>query len=236
MSQKEEELKKIIELPEALKRHGGDPFAVSVEELLKKINESRLSDRVKSLKYESQALNSVSIIVEKQEEWILEALKGLKIDPQMVREKVKAMPFKELGLILAKHTTPVLGIKRLSASRLKMALEYISLTEPWGRKPGLGRVSRAEEGETASITFDKKFEEEAMEFFEKHLKPEIASFKKIPYREFINRFSEKLKVAFYLSYLSTIGLISVVKNPITGETFISEPLGGEFESVAISFG
>jgi len=233
---KEEELKKIIELPEVLKKVGGDPFAINVEELLKKINENKLKDRVISLKYESQALNSVSIVIEKQEEWVLDALKGLKIDPQLIKEKVKQMPFKDLGLILAKHTTPALGIKRISRERIKMAVEYLGLIEPWGRKPSLGSVSRHESEYTQSIVFDKKFEEEAMEFYEKSLKQELEKFKTVPYKEFIERFNEKLKIAFYIAYLSNIGVISVLRNPLTGETLISNPLGGEFESVAIPFG
>ncbi len=236
MSSKEEELKKIIELPEVLKKVGGDPFAINVEELLKKINENKLKDKVTSLKYESQALNSVSIVVEKQEEWVLDALKGLKIDPQLIKEKIRLMPFKELGFILAKHTTPALGIKRISRERIKMAVEYLGLTEPWGRKPSLGSISRHEGEYTQSIVFDKKFEEEAMEFYEKDLKQELEKSKTVPYKAFIDRFSEKLKVAFYIAYLSNIGVISVLRNPLTGETLISSPLGGEFESVAIPFG
>jgi len=232
---KEEELRKIIELPEALKRVGGDPFAVDVEDLLRKINENRLKDRVRSLKYESEALNAVSLVIEKQEQWVLDALKGLKIDPELIREKMREMPLRDLAMLLARHVTPVLGIRRLSAERLRMAMEYLSLTEPWGRKPKLGMVNKAQEEYVQSITFDKKFEEEAMEFYENSLRKELESAGRIPYREFINRFSERLKVAFYIAYLATIGMISVVRNPLTGETLISRPLGGEFESVAIPF-
>ncbi|MGC8600271.1 MAG: hypothetical protein ACP5LX_04345 [Nitrososphaeria archaeon] len=236
MNNKEEEFKKIIELPEALKKLGGDPFAVNVEELLQKINANKLKDRVKSLKYESQALNSVSIVVEKQEEWVLDALKGLKIDPQLIKEKVKQMPFKDLGLILAKHTTPTLGIKRISRERIKMAVEYLGLVEPWGKKASLGSVTRHENEYTQNIVFDKRFEEEAMEFYEKSLKEELQKSKTVPYKGFIDKFDEKLKVAFYIAYLSTVGLLSVIRNPLTGETLITSPRGGEFESVAIPFG
>lgn len=232
MSKKEKELRRIIELPDSLMKHGGDPFAIDVKDALLRINENRLSDMIRSLKLESEALNSVSKVVEAQQGWVVDALKGLRLDPELVRERIRGMRQSELFRALSRHAYPALGIQRISRERIRAAMEYFGLVDPWGKKSSLGSVSREQQEEVVELPREKELEQEAMDFFNSTLKPMVEK-GPVPYRDVVGGGEAGLRRAFYIAYLSGMGMISVKREPLSGETFIVRPGGGEYESVAI---
>ncbi|MEM3811130.1 MAG: hypothetical protein QXV38_02385, partial [Conexivisphaerales archaeon] len=118
--------------------------------------------------------------------------------------------------------------------RIRVALEYFGLVEPWGRREGLGPVQRPEGQTSEFFPMEKEIESEAMEFYDelsKRLKGGT-----IPYEEVIGKDIMRLRKAFYVAYLSSNGMISIRRNPISGETIIDMPVEGEFESLAIPLG
>jgi hypothetical protein len=235
MSKKEDTLKRIIELPDTFLIRGGDPFVIDVDNLLVQINQNRIKDQKRSLNMESAALNSVSKIIKEQQDWVIDALRGLKLDPELLRQKLASMDVKKIAQIMANHAYPSLGIHRLSRDRIRVALEYFGLVEPWGRKEGMGLVQRAAEQVSEFFPLEKELESEAMMFYEE-LSSNLKNKKEILYEEVIGRDEMRLRRAFYIAYLSSTGKISVRRNSITGETLIGMPLDGDFESLAIPLG
>lgn len=232
MSKKEKELRRIIEIPESLLKRGGDPFAIDVKEALLKINQNRLSDMVRSLKLEAEALNSISKVVEAQQGWVVEALKGLRLDPELIRERIRGMRASELFKVISRHAYPAVGIQRISRERIRAALEYFGLVDPWGRRPSLGPVSRPQEEAQVELQLERELEREAMEFYNSELKGMLER-GPVQYRDVVGKGEQGLRRAFYIAYLSGMGLVSVRRDPLSGETLIVKPGGGDYESVAI---
>ncbi len=234
MSKKEDTLKRIIELPDTLLIRGGDPFIIDINGLLSQINQNRLKDQKRSLNMESAAINSVSKVIKEQQDWVIDALRGLKLDPELLRQKLSSMDIKKIAYIMSNHSYPSVGIHRLSRHRIRVALEYFGLVEPWGRKEGLGLVQRSAQQVSEFFPMEKELESEALAFYDElivRLKNET-----IPYEEVIGKDNMKLRKAFYVAYLSSTGRISIRRNPISGETLIGMPVDGDFESLAIPLG
>ncbi|MEM3811214.1 MAG: hypothetical protein QXV38_02815, partial [Conexivisphaerales archaeon] len=120
MSKKENALRRIIELPDTFLARGGDPFVIDINGLLTQINENKLKDQKKSLNMESAAINSVSKVVKEQQDWVIDALRGLKLDPELLRQKLSAMDIKKIAQITSNHTYPSIGIHRLSRYRIRV--------------------------------------------------------------------------------------------------------------------
>jgi hypothetical protein len=234
VSKKEDTLKRIIELPDTFLIRGGDPFVIDVNGLLLQINQNRLKDHKQSLNMESAAINSVSKVIKEQQDWVIDALRGLKLDPELLRQKLASMDLKKIAQIMSNHAYPSVGVHRLSRYRIRVALEYFGLVEPWGRREGLGPVQRSAEQVSEFFPREKELESEAMAFYE-----ELSSRLKngtVPYDEVIGSDSARLRKAFYVAYLSSTGRLSIRRNPISGETLIGMAVEGEFESLAIPLG
>jgi len=232
VSKREDVIRRIIELPDTLLRRGGDPFVIDVGDLLNQINQNRLRDQKRSLNMESAAINSVSKVIQQQQDWVIDALRGLKLDPELLRQKISSMDIKKIALIMSKYSYPAVGIHRLSRIRIRVALEYFGLVEPWGKREGLGSVKRTDQQVSDFLPLEKELESEALEFYEE-LKKRLTE-GSIPYEQVIGNDEMRLRRAFYVAYLSSTGKISIIRNPITGETLIAMPANGEFESLAIS--
>ncbi len=234
MSKKEDTLKRIIELPDTFLLRGGDPFVIDISDLLSQINQNRLKDQKRSLNMESAAINSVSKVIKEQQDWVIDALRGLKLDPELLRQKLSSMDIRKIAQIASNHAYPSVGIHRLSRYRIRVALEYFGLVEPWGRREGLGPVQRSAGQVSEFFPLEKELESEAMAFYGE-LSERLKS-GTIPYAEVIGNDSTRLRKAFYVAYLSSTGRISVRRNPITGETLIGTAVEGDFESLAIPLG
>ncbi len=222
---------RIIDLPRELERSGADPFLVDVKDLLEKLKRRRRD--VELLKLDSKALNSVSKIVEMQEKWVVDALKGLRVDPDLVREKIKKLSLKEISSVLSKNFYPIIGLKRISIERLRDGLVYWEIVRPWGSYEEPAPIAYKDLAtEPLSLT-PESVKEKANKLYVE-LTPLLEK-GPIDYRSYLSRFPEKerLEKAFLLGYLATIGKIALKKEPLTKTILILKPGKGEPFSIAI---
>lgn len=222
---------RIIELPEQLERSGADPFLVDVKGLLNQIRGR--SGGVKALALDSKALNSLSKVVEMQERWVIDALKGLRVDPEMVREKVSKLGLRDLAVALAENFYPALGLRRMSEGRLKDGLTYWGFVKPWGSIEKPPPVDYRELSvEPLGLTF--KSVKEKAEAFMKELEKELAK-GPIDYHSYLSKFEgkDRLEKAFLIAHLAMVGRIALKQEPLTRRVLILLPKRGEASSIAI---
>lgn len=223
---------RIIDLPRQLERSGSDPFLVDVKGLLKRLKGDRKRG-VELLKLDSAAINAVSKVIRMQEQWVVDALKGLRVDPQLVRDKLKDMELKEMMNLLASNFYPILALRRMSKGRLRDGLSYWGMVQPWGSMAKVPPVSYKE------VSF------EPVELSMESMKIKAASLLKglekelekgpIDYYAFLSRFKGKgrLETAFLLGHLAMTGKIALKQEPLTRRVFIMRPRDGEPISLAL---
>jgi hypothetical protein len=223
---------RIIDLPRQLERSGSDPFLVDVKGLLKRLKEDRKRS-VELLKLDSAAINAVSKVIRMQEQWVVDALRGLRVDPQLVRDKLKDMELKEIMGLLASNFYPILGLRRMSGGRLKDGLSYWGIVQPWGSVAMVPPVSYRE------VSF------EPVELSMESMKVKAASLLRrlerelergpIDYYAFLSGFKgrERLETAFLLGHLAMTGKIALKQEPLTRRVFIMKPRDGEPVSLAL---
>lgn len=231
MKERNEDVKRIIDLPDTLARRGGDPFAIDVSQLLEEIRGTR-GDRTNRLLLEAEALNSVSKVVKDQEDWVIEALRGMKLDPQLIREKLDKMQVKDIAGLLAMDIYPCMGIRRISGARIRDALDYFSLTEPWGRAGRMGSVVFRNRENTGMKIDEMDLEREAEELYNK-IRGELEN-GPIDYNALVGASDSPLLTAYCIAQLSSTGRIAVRKDPLANDVhIIKAPAGGSLVSVAI---
>lgn len=233
MSKRLEKLTKerIIELPEQLERSGADPFLVEVKQLLNVIRGR--SGSVKALAMDSKALNSISKVVQMQERWVVDALRGLKADPEMVRERISKLGLRDLAMALAQNFYPALGLRRMSRGRLEEGLTYWGAVKPWGY---VEKPPRVDYKEISLEPLDLPLEsvKEKAEALMRELEKELAS-GPIDYHSYLSKFrgKERLEKAFLIAHLATVGRVALKQEPLSKKVLILQPKGGEASSVAI---
>ncbi len=222
---------RIIELPKQLERSGADPFLVDVKGLLKQIRGR--SGSIEALALDSKALNSLSKVVEMQERWVVDALRGLRVDPEMVRERLSKLGLRDLAVALAENFYPALGLRRMSEGRLKDALTYWGVVRPWGSIEKPPPVDYRELSvEPLGLTFESV--KEKAEAFMKELEKELAK-GPVDYHSYLSKFGgkERLEKAFLIAHLAMIGRIALKQEPLTKRVLILLPEEGEASSIAI---
>lgn len=222
---------RIIELPKQLERSGADPFLVDVKGLLNQIRGR--SGSVKALAMDSKALNSLSKVVEMQERWVVDALRGLRVDPGMIRERISKLGLRDLAVALAENFYPALGLRRMSEGRLKDGLTYWGVVRPWG---SMEKPPPVDYREFSVEPIDLSFEslKEKAEAFMRTLEKELAK-GPIDYHSYLSKFEGKgrLEKAFLIAHLTMTGRIALKQEPLTRRVLILLPKGGEASSIAI---
>jgi hypothetical protein len=231
LKERNEDVRRIIDLPDTLARRGGDPFAIDVSQLLGELRGTK-GNKTTRLILEAQALNSVSKVVKYQEEWVIEALRGIKIDPQLIREKLDKMQVKDIARLLARDIYPCMGIRRISGSRIRDALDYFSLTEPWGRAQRMGSVVFRNRENTGINIEEIDLERESEELYGK-IREKLED-GPMDYSALIGASDNPLLTAYCIAQLSSAGRIAIRKDPLANDISIIKALeGGSLVSVAI---
>ena len=132
-SERQELMLRIIDLCDAVRKRGLDPFDVEVREFFDRLRELLPKLRKhEELYLDIQAVLGLADVVFQQGEWIKHKSSMLYLDPLLIMLKLHALPAKDLAGILARAWHPIVEFESLSIHGIKEAMEY------WTNLPSLG--------------------------------------------------------------------------------------------------
>lgn len=120
-----EVLLRLISLCDMVEKKGINPFEVEVVEALKTIRQMLL--RWKSFEefcLDAEAINRLSKVVKLQEEWIKYRSSTLYSDQELIKSKIEKLSIETLAEVFLKSWRPIIGLEKISAKKLKEALNY----------------------------------------------------------------------------------------------------------------
>lgn len=225
---------RISALPEELKRTGVDPFAVDVPHILEELKKEHSRNSPDLLTADARALNSVSEVVQIQDQWIGRQLSTLQVDPALVEGKVKQLSLRSLAYVLFMSHHPPVGVRQVSTKRLLEAADYWIQLQGWGRKPGLPANQPAEQASLQTLEFSAEdIEKEVTRTSEYVL--QLVSEGPVPYERVLGdlRGEERIKRSYIISLICAQGLVTLRYDPTLGSYVVQKAVGPPDSSVAI---
>ncbi|RLG91428.1 MAG: hypothetical protein DRO36_04295 [Candidatus Hecatellales archaeon] len=121
----QETLLRLIALCEMVEKRGINPFEVEVAEALKTIRQMLLKWKsFEEFCLDAEAINRLSRVVKLQEEWVKHRSSTLYSDPELVKSKIEKLSKETLAKIFLKSWRPIISLEKVSAEKLKEALNY----------------------------------------------------------------------------------------------------------------
>ncbi len=200
-----EEIEEFLELCKKIIEEGKDPFNLDVKEALERLK--GLKDSFDDLDMDSEALWTLTEIIEAQEGWLEKRLGSMLIDPMLVEFRIKGMSREALRALAIRCYHPIATIETFTTARIKEAAGY------WRTKEK-GKWAFGEESayEIEPIYLKELYNLDILsrEEFEKkmdELKRELSGVKSMDYFDFVKgkNFQETFERAYVLSFLITEG-------------------------------
>ncbi|MDQ1280283.1 MAG: hypothetical protein QG670_1546, partial [Thermoproteota archaeon] len=231
----QERLLRIISLCLSVENRGGNPFEVEVREILEAMRRYLPNWKVfEDFNLDSEALNRISSIIRLQGNWIKHRSSSLYVDPLLIEMKIRMMTLERLYEVFSKTWRPIIGLERLSARRIKEAIDY------WNQLPSfkdrrtelpipsssLGSISY-DELVRAGIVREESFQKQ-LQKLHKELMDKAGEEGRISYQDFIREktYEETVHRAYLTSFLITYGYATMEMDPIEETAFLipySEP-------------
>ena len=238
----EEELQRIIALCEEIEKKGADPFAVNVAHELEKLRKLLpLWRRFRELRLDAEALYRITRVIKRQEELVKFRSTNLYFDPEFMEFRLLSKSPRELADAYLRSWRPLISCQQVNLEMLRQGYMY------WN---SLRRISRdfTAGGKMEEMSLDKLKELRILGGdLEKRLNELLEELRDksrgewIEYWRFIDRggFEERVRRAFYLSHLISMGYADMKIDPITEEIkirYVSERLRGMGRSIPIVIG
>jgi hypothetical protein len=237
-SDEREYRERVESLPDDLKQQGGDPFAVEVKPILRRLKQGLKDLDRKELLADAKAVNAVSKIVELQDEWLSFQLTTFQVDPGLLASKIAELGVSAIADAIGGSHHPPAAVRLIPTPRLLEAADYWVQLYGWGSLPRLGPLASAEDGsQYESLRMDRQ-ELEGM------IRSTFASVTRrlaegpLSFKEFLGDFrgAERLRAAYSLAYLCMRGAFSLRYDPSSSDYLITEAEGDTDRSVAVSVG
>ncbi|MGC9190054.1 MAG: hypothetical protein ACP5GG_04995 [Conexivisphaera sp.] len=154
-----ERRERIALLVEEMEKEGKDPFSLDLRAILDDLREDYDSDDVELLLADSRAVESLSRLVEMQDEWIDGRLLA-SMSPEALRRRAEAADARELAEALYLAQSPAVGISNIDEKFVVEAARYWEGLRP--SRPQEAPIPREYQG-TAVLEPDS-FEEDLANF------------------------------------------------------------------------
>jgi hypothetical protein len=229
---------RVASLPEDLKDQGGDPFAVEVKPILRRLKKDLKELGRQDLLADAQAINAVSKVVGLQDEWLTFQLTTFQVDPGLLTSKLMSLSVSDIAGALGEAHHPPAAAKLMPTSRLLEAADYWVQLYGWGSLGRLGPLGPADEGTAyESIRMDPRELEGRLQSTFVRVSRRLAE-GPLPFKEFVGDFqgAEKLRETYSLAHLCMRGAFALRYDPSTSDYLITGADGNVDRSVAISLG
>ena len=224
-----EELRRLIEFCQSVKKQGINPFLVDVDDLISVIRKYFPNwDNQDDLCLDAIAINHLASIIKMQSEWIKHRATTLYRDPFLIEKQLRSLSIIKIAEIFQEVWHPIVEIEQISIYSLEEALKYWNKLEPindrWPKedltKTGSGITTR-EELIKERLLLSETFTAELKKSW-KRLKIISNEAGKVDYWEFIGAetYNETLKRAYLTSFLVTYGYAILEFNPLEDEVYI----------------
>jgi hypothetical protein len=247
-TERRELLERIIDLAEAVRSRGLDPFDVRVREFFDKLR--KLLPELRSyeeLYMDAKAVLGLAEVVLHQDRWVRHRSSTLYLDPLLIMLKVRALEPKELAEVLARVWYPVAELEAICPAGIREALDYWTELPPLGERGGeLGGTGGIPERLSPSelrrlgLVSEREFEELLREAWEE-LKELAGERGFIPYWDFVSAgsFRKTIERAWLVSFLVSYGYAELEVKPLEEEILLyprENPAlpRGEIRSVSVS--
>ncbi len=218
---------RILELVREVFSGRVDPFDVNVVQLASRLREE--FPRLRGwdeINLDLEAMIGLAGVVERQEEWIEHRASRLFVDPLLVALKVEVMDLKELARMFLRAWRPIVEARGVTPAFLEAAVSYWLELPPASER---GEVLPEPRGEQ---DFEPLWKEQE---FEKRLMLEARRLQmaldekegEVSYSDYLRGKDpwDSAERAYLLSFLISDGVVSVRRDPATGELFLVRPRG-----------
>jgi hypothetical protein len=208
-----------------VERKGVDPFEVEVKEALDSLRQYLPKwSSFEEFCLDAEAVNELTKVIKLQGEWIKHRSSPLYVNPAMVEAKVSILTVEKLAEVLLKAWRPIIGVERISPSRLKESLRYWHSLPPRGEResdlPAQVESLTASEDELKRLRMlsDEEFNTLLTHLW-KELQHRVGAEGKISYWDFIyaESYGALVRRAYLTSFLLNYGYATVEVNPIEEE-------------------
>ena len=226
------------ELTETL-RKASDPFKIDIRYFIGELEKILPELTDEDLIVDAEILEQIAEVIKEQEEWVKGRSSLLVLGPFIALLKISTLSKQELAKELANAMHPIIELEQITWTDVLRALNYLSLRKRF--------VLEEVQGQETKIITGRKLEElgliakidlrKVVEEVEEEIAKKISKNKLVDYSEIIAD-DEPLKrffKAYAISYLATMGRISIFYNPLKEKYFIVKaPQNGEYQSIVIS--
>jgi hypothetical protein len=229
---------RVASLPEDLKDQGGDPFAVEVKPILRRLKKDLKELDRQELVADAQAINAVSKVVGLQDEWLSFQLTTFQVDPGLLTSKLASLSISDIAGALGEAHHPPVSERLMPTSRLLEAADYWVQLYGWGSLSRLGPLGLGDQlTDYESIRMDPRELESRLQSTFVKLSRLLAE-GPLHFKDFVGGFdgAEKLKETYSLAHLCMRGAFALRYDPSTSDYLITGAEGPVDRSVAISLG
>ncbi len=224
-----EVLLRLISLCDMVEKKGINPFEVEVAEALKTIRQMLLKWKsFEEFCLDAEAINRLSRVVKLQEEWVKHRSSTLYSDPELVKSRIEKLSVETLAEIFLKSWRPIIGLEKISAKKLKEALNYwVNLSserfklEKISIKPEDLELASKDELTKLKVLAEEEFTK-ILEDFWVELLNEKGKKEKVSYWNFIysKSYEEFIIRAYLTSFLVSYGYADMEIEPMEDKIFL----------------
>jgi effector-binding domain-containing protein len=227
-----------------------DPFSVNLKRIFEVLDDALNSyEQLNEMVIDAEAINLISKVIKKQEEWVKDKAKSTYVDPLLIELKVRLLSLEQIAGCFAKSWHPIVEIDQVFSNALTESMDYYNLLLPYSeRMMEFGEPTqpiKVNEKDLVKLRVftQEEFNEElrglAKEIKEKILKEgeEIKGRRGLEYWEAVKKdnYEKTALTAFLLSFLISSGEFYLYEDPIEGTKYITLPekMGKKAKSIAI---
>jgi hypothetical protein len=212
----------VIDLAEAVRTRGLDPFDVRVKEFFEKLRELLpMLQGYEELFLDIKAVLGLAEVIQHQGEWVKHRSSVLYLDPLLVMLKVQALEPQELAEVFMRSWSPVVELETLSVGGLREALDYWTELLPLGERAceleGKGGKAAAVSGEELKRQgYVEEGFEKRLDRIMRELKHRAGERGEISYWDFIRAesYEKTVERAWLVSFLVSYGQVGLEVDPL----------------------
>ena len=221
---------RVLSLCQQIEQMGINPFEIEIKDVLKAIKDHLPNlNSFEDLCLDAETINSLSKVVKLQDSWVKYRASHLYSDPELIEAKLAMLSSEALSEIFIKAWYPIIKKDKLSAERLKAALEYLKnkpveqleLLQP--SDAGIYTASKNMLSELNLLT-EKEFSEILDEFLA-DFSAKTEGGKEISYWDFVyaEKYDNFILRAYLTSFIVNYGYAELKINPLEEDKAVLKP-------------